>query len=138
MGAAFVGVEDEVVGGDGEGDGEGAEDVEGGLVSRRPVKPVSLRTRRGDSIPPTSFPIGYTTPPLATATSGCGHSQPGGLTLPIPCQADIDQVHPRGVSWGEVHDIVTAAMIDPSRPGSTSPHEKRLHRTNEILLSEST
>lgn len=30
--AAFVGVEDEVVGGDGERDGEGAEDVEGGLV----------------------------------------------------------------------------------------------------------
>ena len=32
LGSAFVGVEDEVVGGDCEGDGEGAEDVEGGLV----------------------------------------------------------------------------------------------------------
>lgn len=32
LGAAFVGVEDEVVGGDGQSNGEGAQDVEGGLV----------------------------------------------------------------------------------------------------------
>jgi hypothetical protein len=32
LGAAFVGVEDQLVGGDCEGDGEGSEDVEGGLV----------------------------------------------------------------------------------------------------------
>lgn len=32
LGSVLVGVDDEVVGGDGEGDGEGAEDVERGLV----------------------------------------------------------------------------------------------------------
>lgn len=42
LGAAFSFVEDEFVGGDCEGDGEGAEDVEGGLVGARGLPPVEL------------------------------------------------------------------------------------------------